>query len=99
MCKKQASQRAQLTSKERNMANATIYTECCITVSAQMETHDYGVPGSPVWEEVGDTHIDEISIGNDTFTRTELRALIGQHAADWLIDQLVGDWGNIEWEN
>ena len=81
------------------MKTATIYSECCITVSAQMEDHDFGVSGSPVWEEVGDTYIDEICIGTDTFTQAELRARIGQQAADWLIEQLVGDWGDINWEN
>lgn len=79
------------------MPTTTIYSECAILLSTEMETHDYGVPGSPVWEEPGDINVEAIYIGNDTFTLTELRARIGQQAADWLVDQLVLDYGNIEW--
>jgi hypothetical protein len=45
------------------MAMATVSTDCITVVfEANLVQTDYGVPGSPVWDEVEDVEIDSLEI-------------------------------------
>lgn len=78
---------------------AIVYAECAVELHGRSEMVDYGVPGSPSWEEVTDDRVVEIDIGRNTYTYAQLHAKIGPRAADWLVDELIGDYSDIEWED
>jgi len=79
-----------------NIKKATVYSECAVELRARAEWVD--ATGVAFWEEIEEAHPVRISIGPDTYSYEDLSAKIGQDAADWLIDQLVGDYDRIEWE-
>jgi len=77
---------------------AWVYSECCVLLHGRSEKVDYGVPGSPVWEEVNDIDVAEISLGRKTYTYNQLVAKIGKAATDWLVDALVDEGHNdVDW--
>ena len=78
---------------------AVIHAECAVELHGRADMVDYGVPGSPRWEEITDDHAVEIDIGRKTYTYAQLSAKIGRKAADWLVDELIGDYDQIEWED
>lgn len=78
---------------------AVVYVECAVELHGSSEMVDYGVPGSPRWEEVTDEKVVEIDIGRNTYTWAQLRDKIGARAADWLVDELVPEDMEIEWED
>lgn len=78
---------------------AVRYGDWAIELHGRSEMTDYGVPGSPRWQEVNDCRVVEIDIGRKTYTYSELCSKMGTRAADWLIDQLIDDYSDIEWED
>lgn len=78
---------------------AVVHVECAVEFHGRSEMVDYGVPGSPRWEEVTDDKVVEIDIGRNTYTWQQLRNKIGARAADWLVDELAPDLSDVEWED
>jgi hypothetical protein len=67
-------------------------------VAAELETCDYGVPGSPVWEELADVRVIKYEINGVIYTPKEAEAQFGQEIEAVLWDVLTeeaterGDW-------
>ena len=78
---------------------AVVYVECAVELHGCSEMVDYGVPGSPRWEEVNDSRVVEVDIGRNTYTYAQLCSKIGRRAADWLVDALVPEEADLEWED
>jgi hypothetical protein len=78
------------------MATQNVMLEMEAVVSARMERSDYGVPGSPVWDEPTDLEVDEVVIGGVSYDRKTLVEKMGQQGADFLFGLLAeaadGDW-------
>jgi hypothetical protein len=76
----------------------------CQTVCLEIEGHliagtdraDYGVPGSPVWDEIRDVEVSEITINGQTYNLRDLRA---KTAADFLQDLLTEAADSDGWES
>ena len=51
------------------------------TNPASFASSDYGVPGSPVWDEVDDISIDEVAVNGHGYTWSEVREMWGKAVA------------------
>ena len=49
--------------------------------SASFASSDYGVKGSPVWDEVDDISIDEVAVNGHGYTWSEVREMWGKAVA------------------
>ena len=59
-----------------------LHVECVATANAVR--NDYGVSGSPVWDEIEDIQIDEYEINGVEYTHKDLTAKFGDELADKL---------------
>ena len=77
------------------MPVATVNEEIEAVVSFSVRKTDYGVPGSPVWDEIIDEtmEIDSLHMFNDDWTRAELVETFGKQGADAL-ERLI--FNNVE---
>ncbi len=80
------------------MPQSYVYTEIEATVTAQSERADYGVPGSPVWDEIkpSSMELDSLYMFGKEWTNAELLAKFGEQGYDALV-QMIFDAAE-EWE-
>jgi hypothetical protein len=80
------------------MPVATVSAEIDATVSFQTEQTDYGVAGSPTWDEIidGTMEIDSLYMFGEDWTRAELVETFGKQGADALSRLIFNNIGE-EW--
>jgi hypothetical protein len=78
------------------MATQNVTLEIEATLSATMVSTDYGVPGSPVWDEAEDVTVEEVVINGTSYDRKTLTEKMGKQGADFLFDLLTEQAD--EWE-
>jgi hypothetical protein len=79
----------------RTVASKTLdgyYDEITVTFSARMVQDDYGVPGSPTWWTAEDVEIEEVEIGDETFSEKQLPKKLVDSIYDMVDD--IEDWDN-----
>jgi len=79
------------------MPRTTIHSDLEATVSFETEKQDYGVPGSPVWDEIDPSsmELESLWMFGKEWTEAELRLTFGDMGADaiaGLIFDMVEDW-------
>ena len=52
--------------------------DVCVVASVTIEKTDYGVPRSPVWNEVTDVEIEEYEVNGVAYSPKDLRAKFGK---------------------
>jgi hypothetical protein len=65
--------------------------------SASFASSDYGVKGSPVWDEVDDISIDEVAVNGHGYTWSEVREALGETIALRLADLCVEKANAYDW--
>ena len=81
------------------MPAAKIYGDIQASVSFKTERVDYGVPGSPEWDEIipETMEIETLEIFGNDWTEKELRMTFGDQGAEaflQLVFNQVEDWEN-----
>lgn len=56
---------------------------------ASVERDDYGVPGSPEWDEIIGEELHDIVINGTIYTAKELEKKIGKDAVSWLSELAI----------
>lgn len=80
------------------MATTYVTIEIGATCECDFEVHDYGVPFSPVWEEVANITTSGIWIQDRLYTREELREAAGEKGANFIIGWLEDSIDHHSWE-
>lgn len=71
------------------MVGQTVFLEFEFVLRANLERSDYGVPGSPVWDEIADEEVHDIVINGTTYIASDLEKKIGKDAVAWLCELAI----------
>jgi hypothetical protein len=80
------------------MPTTHVAIEISATCDCDFEQHDYGVPGSPVWEEPVNICVYGIFIQDKEYTYKELCEAAGKQGADFIIEWLEDTIDHDSWQ-
>ena len=85
------------------MATETVHFEhgdhqITAVVTAQLRQSDYGVEGSPVWNEVEDIDIEQIDVDGETFSKAEMISRFGPEKAQTIFDLATAQAEDCDWD-
>lgn len=73
--------------------------EISVWLTGRAERSDYGVRGSPVWDEIVDVDVDQIEVDGETFSEKSLIERFGQDKANDMIETAIARADADAWED
>lgn len=73
--------------------------EISVWLTGRAERSDYGVRGSPVWDEIEDIEPAQIEVDGETFTEKSLIERFGQDKANDMIETAIDRADADAWED